>query len=316
MRHWPTEDTHGNLSPAMARPRCDPIPFEAVRGSLNAGQSMSAVYRDYASNAAIPYAAKTFYRLVLAHLKTAPRAGGLDKSQGADINLQPEFTGSKNAEKIPQGLISSIENSSEAYWARFINPKPHVLATRSANVKLNARGGALDVFDDGERLTFPAEGRKPSAIVLSCWGGSISIAALNWLSRHRVALVLLDWDREPQTIFGGQSQSHAALARSQFRATEHSTIRLIIARAIVDEKLRAYGREGGLRLGQMADAREALLNAPSVEALMVVEAQAARLAWPGALALEWRLAGAVGAWKRPWPGRRGLKPGFLISAEI
>ena len=231
-----TEYAHGNLSLAMARPRCDPIPFDAIREGLGAGLSISAAYQKYASNAAIPYAAKTFYRLTAAHLKTAPRAGGLDKSQGADINSQPNFIGFKNAEKIPQGVNSSIENSSDAYWARFINPKPPVLATRSANVRLNARGGALDVFDDGERIIFPAEGRKPSAIVLSCWGGSISIAALNWLAQHRVALVLLDWDREPQSIFGGRSHGHAALARSQWKAAEHPTIRSSIAYALVDEK--------------------------------------------------------------------------------
>jgi len=167
------------------------------------------------------------------------------------------------------------------------------------------KGGALVVSDGSERLIYEAGARKPQAIVMTGWGGLVTIEAMRWACDHKVSIVLLDWMRDFLTIVAPPAKTNAALIRAQVLADP-----LTASRSIVAAKVKAHIRVGAIRQAQGEHFIEQVHAAHSVRDVMVQEAQAARMVWrKPALeppAIVWRSGSprVPPMWKLPYSTRK------------
>jgi hypothetical protein len=67
------------------------------------------------------------------------------------------------------------------------------------SVSLSVKRGALIAARDAMTLVYEPRAVKPSAIVMTGWGGVITLAALRFCAKHKIAVVILDWDRDFMT---------------------------------------------------------------------------------------------------------------------
>jgi hypothetical protein len=169
---------------------------------------------------------------------------------------------------------ATLDTASDAYWEKFLRIKPRVLTTVADNASLRVKGGALVVSDGSERLIYEAGARKPQAIVMTGWGGLVTIEAMRWACDHKVSIVLLDWMRDFLTIVAPPAKTNAALIRAQVSADP-----LTAARSIVAAKVKTHIRVGAIRQAQGEHFIEQVHAAHSVREVMVQEAQAARMVW-------------------------------------
>jgi CRISPR-associated protein Cas1 len=162
---------------------------------------------------------------------------------------------------------------------------------------LRVKGGALIVYDGAHSLTYAAGGKHPSAIVMAGWGGHVSIEAVRFCASHRIAVIVLDWMHDFLTIMSPAPKASAAILRAQVMADP-----AWIARRIVQTKIESAGRVGALPLAQAAKLIEAA-SGGSVQDVMLIEAQAARVSWGEGLSMRWRDGPVPSQWKQPWLAR-------------
>jgi CRISP-associated protein Cas1 len=252
----------------MARPRCDGFDAASVRAAIEHGKGTErAAYLAYAATAARPYARSTFALM----LRNAANGPAIERQQdGPD---------------------------SDAFWAVRLKVKPSVVTTCADNATLRVKGGALIVFDGAHSLTYTAGGKHPSAIVMAGWGGHVSIEALRFCASHRIAVIVLDWMNDFLTIMSPAPKASAAILRAQVMADP-----AWIARRIVQMKIESAGRVGALPLAQARKLIEAA-SGGSVQDVMLIEAQAARVSWGEGLSMRWRDGPVSSQWKQPWLAR-------------
>jgi CRISP-associated protein Cas1 len=292
------------------RARCDPIDTEATLRALaeqgcgligpsrDAG-ALRRLYADYASVAARPYARATWEGM----LRTAERKGG---GVGGKAGENGSYV---NGLHVNEKLGAAAQDeASDTHWAERLQIKPRVLTTVADNASLRVKGGALIVCDGNKRLVYETSARRPQAIVMTGWSGLVSIEAMRWACDHKVAIVVLDWMRDFLTIVAPSAKTNAALVRAQVCADPTT-----VARFIVAVKIATHVRVGALSnelatpfLGNTAAAR-------SVRAVMVQEAQAARVVWPNVPLIRWRVGSprVPASWKLPYSLRRradGISP--------
>lgn len=114
--------------------------------------------------------------------------------------------------------------------------------------------------------------------------GTISLAALRWLTEQRASFVLLQRDGHVLTVCGPTSSSQARLRRAQALA-HHTGKALEISRAIIAAKLE--GEESVLReqlkqpavAHSIAELREQLADAENLDRVRYLEAVAAKSYW-------------------------------------
>jgi CRISPR-associated protein Cas1 len=150
---------------------------------------------------------------------------------------------------------------------------------------------------------FEAAAPKPRAIVMAGWSGMVTIEAMRFACDHKMALILLDWSRDFLNIVSAPWKTSAELVRCQVRADP-----VAVARAIIAQKIDAYIRAGAMAKEQATDFAEDLACARSVRDVMIVEAQAARVAWPNVPLLNWRVGSprVLASWKLPYSTRRRM----------
>jgi CRISPR/Cas system-associated endonuclease Cas1 len=252
----------------MARPRCDGFDAASVRTAIEQGKATErATYLAYAATAARPYARSTF-ALVLR-----------DAANGTAI-------------KRPQD-----EPDSESFWTARLKVKPSIVTTCADNATLRVKGKALIVFDGAHSLTYAAGGKHPCAIVMAGWGGHVSIEAVRFCASHRIAVIVLDWMHDFLTIMSPAPKASAAILRAQAMADP-----AWIARRVVQMKIESAGRVGALPVAQARKLIEAA-SVGSVQDVMTVEAQAARVSWGEGLSMTWRDGPVPSQWKQPWLAR-------------
>jgi CRISPR-associated protein Cas1 len=254
----------------MARPRCDQFDLDAARAAIASGEkSERAVYLEYAATAGRPYARSTF-SIMLCRRAVAVEVARVANDAAAPIDR----------------------------W-RDKSPVKSPILSLSAGGGLRVQRGALIVFDDERTLTYSKAAKPPLAIILSTVGGFVSMEAVRFCARARVAIVSLDRAHGFVSIIGGSPKANATLLRAQVRADP-----IPIARTIVVAKIAA-----SRRVGALADAdryMSGLASATTLDQVRIVEAQAARVAWPDPPSLRW-YAGAIPAdWRSPWLMRARL----------
>ena len=177
-------------------------------------------------------------------------------------------------------------------WRERAAVKPKILAL-GAGGGLRVMGGALVVFDGGLTLKYTRAAKPPSAIVLSSAGGFVSIEAVRFAARAKIAIVALNRAHGLISIMGAGGAANAKLIRSQVNANP-----LPIARAIVGAKIEAAAHVGALV--DPAPYMAALARAESLDRVRIIEAQAARVAWPNPPPMKWERGSIPPEWKAPW----------------
>jgi CRISP-associated protein Cas1 len=252
----------------MARPRCDGFDAASVRAAIEQGKATErSLYLTYAATAARPYARSTFALM----LRSAANGAAIERPQD--------------------------ELDSESFWAARLKVKPSVLTTCADNASLRVKGGALIVYDGAHSLTYTAGGKHPSAIVMAGWGGHVSIEAVRFCASHRIAVIVLDWMHDFLTIMSPAPKARATILRAQVVADP-----AWIARRIVQMKIESAGRVGALPLTQARKLIEAASDG-SVQDVMTIEAQGARVSWGEGVSMRWRGGPVPSQWGRPWLAR-------------
>jgi CRISPR-associated protein Cas1 len=252
----------------MARPRCDPFEVAFICAAIDRGETTErAAYLTYAATAARPYARSTFALM----LRNAANGAGIERAQD--------------------------EPDSDAFWAVRLKVKPSIVTTCADNASLRVKGGALIVFDGAHSLTYAAGGKHPSAIVMAGWGGHVSIEAVRFCASHRIAVIALDWMHDFLMIMSPAPKASTAILRAQAMADP-----AWIARRVVQMKIESAGRVGALPLAQARKLIEAA-SSGSVQDVMTIEAQAARLSWGEGISIRWRDGPVPSQWKQPWLAR-------------
>jgi CRISPR-associated endonuclease Cas1 len=114
--------------------------------------------------------------------------------------------------------------------------------------------------------------------------GAVSLAALRWLADQDSALLMLDRDGSVLAAVGPVRSSDSRLRRAQSLA-HHSGVAIEISRGLISQKLEGQGRivRDEFNNDSIADNidrhRSQLKNADSIEAIRLIEAQAAKIYW-------------------------------------
>jgi CRISP-associated protein Cas1 len=252
----------------MARPRWDGFDVASVRAAIEQGKATErAAYLAYAATAARPYARSTFALM----LRNAANGAAIERPQD--------------------------EPDSDAFWAVRLKVKPSIVTTCADSATLRVKGGALIVYEGAHSLTYTAGGKHPSAIVMAGWGGHVSIEALRFCASHRIAVIVLDWMHDFLTIMSPAPKASAAILRAQVMADP-----VWIAGRVVRMKIESSGRVGALPLTQARKLIEAA-SGGSVQDVMTIEAQAARVSWGEGISISWRGGPVPSQWGRPWLAR-------------
>jgi hypothetical protein len=153
----------------MSRPRCDPVDTRAALSALEAravgltGESrdpavLRQLYADYASVAARPYARATWEGLLRAAQRKA--VSGIETAE-----IGPHANNSR---------MNGLPSASDAEWLSPVKPA-NILTLSSDAPMLYVRGDSLVCRDDDLILKYERRSHKPCAIVLTGWGGRITI---------------------------------------------------------------------------------------------------------------------------------------------
>jgi CRISPR-associated endonuclease Cas1 len=271
------------------RSRCDPFDAIAIRAAIAKGEMTERrAYEAYASSAARPYARSSF-----------------------DVMLR-----SRKLRSIPPALGSGrgIERKRPPERAAPVKPS-NVLTLTGDSVSLSVKRGALIAARDAMTLVYEPRAIKPSAIVMTGWGGVITLAALRFCAKHKIAVVILDWDRDFMTAMALPARRAARIARAQLEAARPDRA-FMMAKALIAAKVEAHMRLGAIALRQAQDKLGAVQAADTERALLMIEAQAARLAWAErSIIIRWREAGHIpSSWKLPFSQRRRLDRKFSRHA--
>jgi CRISPR-associated endonuclease Cas1 len=192
----------------------------------------------------------------------------------------------------------------------------NVLTLTGENVGLTVNRGALHARDGEADRVYEPRSVKPSAIVLTGWGGVITLAALRFCAKHKIAVVILDWDRDFMTAMALPPRRAARIARAHLNVIGSVDRSLAVAKELVATKIEAHGRLGAMGVTTCAAAVARVKAAETSRALLIAEAQAARQAWAErSITIRWREAGRIPpSWKLPYSQRRRLDRAFSRHA--
>ena len=181
---------------------------------------------------------------------------------------------------VPQDLQS-------CNFSRIV-PRNGVVTLFGYGIKVYVDRGHLTI-QDGIGITrretrLPRVGHGLRRLVVIGADGMVSLAALRWLASQDASFVMLDRDGSVLATTGPVRPSDARLRRAQ--ALAHTTgTALQIARSLVDEKLLAQEQLVREKLqntdtaSQVAEAREKLATAKSIEQIRFFESQGAKAYW-------------------------------------
>jgi CRISP-associated protein Cas1 len=260
----------------------------AVRAAIASGETTERrAYETYASTAARPYARSSF-----------------------DVLLRSQKLPAEDA-RLPIGVAVSRRDRSAAP----VKPS-NVLTLTGDSASLSVKRGALIAARDTITLVYEPRAVKPRAIVLTGWGGVITLAALRFCAKHKIAVVILDWDRDFMTAMALPARRAAHIARAQLGAIASPSHALTHAKALITAKIDAHMHLGAIAQSKAQAALDQVREACTERALLMIEAQAARLAWAERpIVMRWREAGCIPAsWKLPFSQRRRLDRKFSRHA--
>jgi CRISP-associated protein Cas1 len=246
------------------RPRCDTPDFEKISAALDAQGPVSnftahskilrQAYQDYCRRASNPYSWRPFCQALRLWQKEQADLAALDKEH------------------------AEIE-ASETYWRARAAPKARVLVLAGECTGLAVKGGELECYGDAGSVWFAPGHSMPVVIVLAGWGGSVTLAALRFCRERHIALSFLDWLGGPSSFAGPAPKRNAVLVRKQVLASSSGKARAAIARAIIKKKIEHARATHRLDARDADPFMSALATARTAEAVMTVEASAAKHYW-------------------------------------
>jgi CRISPR/Cas system-associated endonuclease Cas1 len=261
----------------MGRPRCDPFDANVIAQAIEAGETTPLrAYEAYASVAARPYARSSWEVL----LKNNKHAQTINKPRLVIKHTTPEAS----------------------YWFDPVKPS-NILTTTFDNASLKVKGGGLIVVDGDRKIIYEQRGLKPQAIVMTGWGGYITIEAIRFCTDYNIALIILDWSRDFMSVVSPSVKQSGSLICAQAACDP-----LPIGKVLIQAKIEAHAKLGAIKPTAASAAIANLHRATSIAAILIIEAQAARLAWvEHTIAMQWREAGSVPkGWKLPYGLRRRM----------
>jgi hypothetical protein len=192
-------------------------------------------------------------------------------------------------------------------WREHGPVKPRILSL-SPGGGLRVQAGSSIASDGGQRLIYTRAAKPPSAIVLSSAGGFVSIEAVRFCARARIAIVALNRSHGFLSVMTDGGYASAQLITAQAAANP-----VTLARAIVAAKIEAMARAGALAahdryLGPLG-------RAATLDQVRIVEVQASRVAWPDPPRLKWERGPIPADLAAPWlirtrldaKGKRGAR---------
>ena len=138
---------------------------------------------------------------------------------------------------IPGSLSGNVEGAP-------VKPS-NVLTLTGDSASLSVKRGALIAAQDTTSLVYEPRAVKPRAIVMTGWGGFVTLAALRFCAKHKIAVVILDWDRDFMTAMALPARRAARVARAQLAAMSPASA-LLIAKALIAAKIEAHARVGAI----------------------------------------------------------------------
>jgi CRISPR-associated endonuclease Cas1 len=182
---------------------------------------------------------------------------------------------------VPQSLL--VSNS--------VAPiKPHlgVITLYGFGTKVRVERGHLIVEDgigpERRKARFARIGHNLRRLVVVGSDGMVSLSALRWLADQNASFVMLDRTGSPMLTTGPVRPSDARIRRAQ-AMSQASGVAMYIARELITRKIQGQERVVREKIGSestsalIADARIAVRNANSIDALRQIEAQAAAAYW-------------------------------------
>jgi hypothetical protein len=194
--------------------------------------ALRRLYADYASVAARPYARATWELMLRAEQRQLGQAtnncsSGATKDMHADIGLY-------ETELRPKASLACLD------WLSPVKPA-NILTLLSDAPALYVRGDSLVCRDDDLILKYERRSHKPYAIVLTGWGGRITIGALRFCADHDVAIIILDWGRELMSVALTHAERAERILRAQVGANG-----LSLSKSIIDAKINAHCNVGAM----------------------------------------------------------------------
>jgi CRISPR-associated protein Cas1 len=234
--------------------------LSAVARDVERGATLKAVWRRYAATTTAPVGYVAFslrYKKWIAEQTPRPEiAPGVS-----------DYTPRENT-------------AADRYWADRSDPRSstHVLAGFGCSLKVEH--GLLSSFDTGSRRSFEPTTHRLSAIVFTGSGGIITVDAIKWCTSRGIAIFVLDWQGDLVSVTLPLTPANIALRRAQFAVDP-----LPIARDILRQKIAASLRTGRLSEWTCEAACAQIKVARSIEALLIIEANAAINYWE-----QWRFS--------------------------
>src|SRR6266550_8490869 len=163
-----------------------------------------------------------------------------------------------------------------------------VLTLYGYGIRITMQAGHLQIEDgiaeDRHKFRLPRVNHRLKRLVCVGDDGFITLSALRWLSEVGASFVMLDRLGKVRVVTGPTSASEARLRRAQAVALDNGTA-LPIARELIAAKL--TGHETLIReklkdtdaANTIAALRDRLVNAETVDAIRVIESQAAAEYW-------------------------------------
>ncbi len=163
-----------------------------------------------------------------------------------------------------------------------------VLTLHGYGIRISVQAGHLQIEDgigpERRKLRLPRVNHKLRRLVCVGHAGSISLAALRWLSDVDASFVMLDRLGKVRVVTGPASPSEARLRRAQALALTNGAA-LPIARELIAAKL--YGQELVARerlknettANTIATFRKGLASAETLDAIRNIEARTASRYW-------------------------------------
>jgi len=182
----------------------------------------------------------------------------------------------------PPMLRKSAQGSSKS------EPRYGVITLSGYGIAVRVDRGHLTVEDgigaDRSSCRFPRVGHGLKRLVVIGSDGEVSLAALRWLADQNASFVMLDRDGSVLATTGPVRSSDVRLRRAQALAPENG-VALRISRELVDRKLAGQERVAMNDLANESVAlsirqcRTDLAEAFSIDAIRLVESQAAKAYW-------------------------------------
>lgn len=185
-------------------------------------------------------------------------------------------------------MAASANVSQLPQRCNLITPRHGTVTLYGYGIRVYVERGHLIVKDgidaDRHEGRFARVGHGLRRLVVIGSDGFVSLAALNWLANQKASFVMLERDGKLLFATGPMGPRDARLRRSQ-AILRDTPVALEIVRELISQKLNgqeqiARGRLQNQGIGDaIADARKQLDAAETVEAIRLLEAQAAAAYW-------------------------------------